>query len=185
MRAMPETGRIGLAHGVSAPEAYWLAGIRARNPDALKHLYHRYRAPVLRFLSLVEPERAPAEACLDVFEEVWHRAATSPPDSTVAEWVLGIAYGVLLRHAKFPGGALASAQEELSSGPRRILCALSWEQRVVVALVYASELSIDSIEVVTGMTHEEITGHLSKACALLRLQVRQPTPETVTIRSTT
>jgi len=58
----PGTERIGSQHGAGAPDAGWVAGIRARNPDALKHLYHRYRAPVIRFLSLVEPDRAPGEA---------------------------------------------------------------------------------------------------------------------------
>lgn len=156
-------------HDTGAPDTCWLAGVRARDPNALKHLYHRYRAPVIRFLSLVEPDRSPEDACLDVFEEVWYGAVVSTPDGPVAEWVLGVAYRVLLRRAQ------AQEPPALQAGPRHIVSGLSLEQRIVVALVYASELSIDSIEAVTGMTHAEIAGHLGKACDVLRRQAREPT----------
>jgi DNA-directed RNA polymerase specialized sigma24 family protein len=160
----------------TSPDLCWLAGIRARDPDALERLYNRYRAPVMHFLSLVEPDRASAEACLDVFEEVWHGAVANPPDGAIAEWILRLAYRVLQRRAE-----TSSTAQDLpppQGAPRRMLSALSLEQRVVVALVYANKLSIDSIETVTGMTHDEITGHLSRACDFLRRQSRElaPTP---------
>lgn len=149
------------------PDAGWLAGIRARNRDSLEHLYRKYSPQVIQFLSLVEPDRAPSEACLDVFEEVWYRAVGSPPHGSAADWILSLAYGVLLERSRSPD-TLPSPGPTLRGDPRRMIRALSWEQRVVVALVYGSGASLESISQVTGMTREEITGCLSQARARLR-----------------
>lgn len=139
----------------------WLVGVRARDRAVLEQLYQQYRAPVLHFLSLVEPGQSAAEACLDVFEEAWYGAVANPPQGTVGEWILSLAYCVLAKRAH-------SAQAMVPDSPGCILAALSWEERVVVALVYGCGLSLQSITKVTGMTPEEIMGHLGKACGHLR-----------------
>lgn len=137
----------------------WVAGIRAQDRAVLEQLYQQYSAPVMHFLSLVEPGPSAAEACLDVFEEVWYGAVASPPRGTVGEWILGLAYGVLVKRARLARPTVAD-----------ILAGLCWEERVVVALVYGSGLSLASVTKVTGMTEEEITGHLGRGCDRLRGQ---------------
>jgi DNA-directed RNA polymerase specialized sigma24 family protein len=139
----------------------WLAGIQARNRDALEQVFRTYSGQVVRFLSLVEPRQSPEAACLDVFEDLWHGAATIPPHGALADWLFCRAYRALRDRA--------SPAERRSSGQRIALVeALTFEQRVIVALVYGVRLPLDSISKITAMTATEVTWHLSEARERLR-----------------
>jgi len=133
------------------PDSFWLAGLQARDRDALEQVFHAYSGQVCHFLSLLEPRQSPEEACLDVFEDLWHSAATNPPRGALADWLLCRAYRLVLKRA--------SATERET---------LTFEQQVVVALVYGIRLPLDSISKITAMTAAEVAAHLSEARQQLR-----------------
>jgi hypothetical protein len=138
-------------------DSFWLAGLRARNRDALEHIFHAYSGQIFHFLSLVEPRRSPEEACLDVFEELWHSAATNPPPGALADWLLCRAYRIVRERA-------AAAERET----------LIFERQVVVALVYGIRLPLDSISKITAMTSAEVAAHLREARGRLLLNIQSP-----------
>jgi len=137
-------------------DSCWLAGIRARNRDALEHVFHAYSGQIAEFLWLVEPRQSPESACLDVFEDLWHSAATNPPHGALADWLFCRAYRVL--------------QARTTSTERGVL---TFEQRVIVALVYGIRLRLDSISKITEMTATEVVRHLSEARDHLRHELAQ------------
>jgi hypothetical protein len=127
-------------------DSLWLAGLRARDRDALEHIFYAYSGQVFHFLSLVEPRRSPEEACLDIFEELWHSAATDTPPGTLADWLLCRAYRIVRERA-------SAAERET----------LTFERQVVVALVYGIRLPLDSILKITAMTAAQVAAHLREA----------------------
>jgi DNA-directed RNA polymerase specialized sigma24 family protein len=154
-------------------EACWMAGIQAGNREALEQIYCRYSGQVVQFLSLVEPGLSPEEACLDIFEELWHGAAAGLLRGALVDCIFRLAYRVLLQRA-LATERLACAADTAPNPNFDVLSAigaLSWEQRVVVALVYGIGLPQDSISNITAMTDREITGHFSEARDRLRMQM--------------
>jgi DNA-directed RNA polymerase specialized sigma24 family protein len=142
----------------------WLAGIRAGNRDALEHVFRTYSGQVVHFLALVEPGQSPEAACLDVFEDLWHSAAEDPPRGALADWLFCRAYRAMRERASPP--------EQRSFVQRIALVeALTFEQRVIVALVYGIRLPLDSISKITAMTATEVSVHLSEARDRLRHQL--------------
>ncbi len=168
---MPATDVYPQDRSVASPDsgAGWLAGIQARNQDALEKIYRRYNGEVIRFLSLVDPDQSPAEACLEVFERLWHGAAAAPPNDTLVDCIFHLAYQVVLERAR---SADPTGRAEPIPSPRfdvrSLVEGLNREQRVIVALVYAIGLPLDSISRITTMTDKEIVGHLGKARDRLR-----------------
>ncbi len=70
-----------------------LARIAAGDRNALTRLYHRYHAPVLRFVQrLTGDSDAAQEAVNDVMLVVWNRASSFAGRSKVSTWIMGIAY---------------------------------------------------------------------------------------------
>jgi hypothetical protein len=139
----------------------WLAGIRAGNRDALEHVFRTYSGQIVHFLLLVEPRQSPEAACLDVFEDLWHSAATNPPRGALADWLFSRAYRAMRERA---------LTTERRSFAQRIVPveALTFEQRVIVALVYGIRLPLESISKITAMTATEVSVHLSEARERLR-----------------
>jgi DNA-directed RNA polymerase specialized sigma24 family protein len=160
------------AAGPGADER-WRAGLRARNRDALEQVYCEYSGQVMHFLSLVEPGRSPLEACLDVFEKLWHGAAGGALPGALSDWIFRLAYLVLLEHAqsaeRLSSGRSAAPSLRLDVGGA--VERLGLEQRVIVALIYGSRLSLGSVSRITAMTDKEITGHLHEASARLRQEL--------------
>jgi DNA-directed RNA polymerase specialized sigma24 family protein len=142
-------------------DSCWLAGIRARDREALEHVFRTYSGQIVHFLSLVEPRQSPESACLDIFEDLWHSAATNPPHVALADWLFCRAFRALRERA--------SSAERRAYGQRISLAeALTFEQRVIVALVYGIRLPLDSISKITAMTATEVSGHLSEVREFLR-----------------
>ena len=133
------------------PDSFWLAGLQARDRDALEQVFYAYSGQVSHFLSLVEPRQSPEEACLDVFEELWHSAAMNPPRGALAEWLLCRAYRIVRKRAA------ATDRDRLT-----------FEQQAVAALVYGIRLSLDSISKITAMNAAEVAAHLREARQQLR-----------------
>ena len=131
-------------------DSFWVAGLQARDRDVLEQVFYAYSERVFRFLSLVEPRRSPEEVCLDVFEELWHSAATNPPCGALADWLLCRAYTLVRKR-----------------GPATERETLAFEHQVVVALVYGIRLPLDSISKITAMTAAEVAAHLHEARQLL------------------
>ena len=166
--------------GFTSDVPRWRAGIQARNPDAFEQIYREYSGRVMNFLSLVEPRRSPLEACLDVFEELWHSAAAGTLPGPLSEWIFHLAYRILLERARSAEGLSSERPPTVDStcpagatpnprvDARSAVGGLCWEQRVIVALVYGARLSLDSISRITAVTDKEITGHLSEARDRLR-----------------
>jgi|SRR3569833_124291 len=152
-----------IARCVAEPDndGCWLAGIRARDRDALEHIFRAYSGQIVRFLALVEPRQSPEPACLDVFEDLWRSAATNPPFGELADWLFCRAYRALRERPRSldlrPPGQRISRSE-----------ALTFEQRVIVALIYGTRLSLDSISRITAMSATEVGTHLSEARERLR-----------------
>jgi hypothetical protein len=142
----------------------WLAGIRARNRDALEDVFRTYSGQIVHFLSLVEPCRCPDAACLDVFEELWHSAVANPPHGALAEWLFCRAYGVLRERA-------SPTEEHRFAQGFALVEALTFEQRVIVALVYGIRLPMESISKITAMTTTEVSVQLTEARERLRHRI--------------
>jgi DNA-directed RNA polymerase specialized sigma24 family protein len=161
----------------------WRAGLLARDRDALEQVYCEYSGQVMHFLSLVEPGRLPLQACLDVFEKLWHSAAGDGLPGALSDWIFRLAYLVLLEHAQSAeslssarsatvdstcaAGAAPSPRLDVGSTVEK----LDLEQRVIIALIYGSRLSLGSVSRITAMTDKEITGHLHEASARLRQEL--------------
>jgi DNA-directed RNA polymerase specialized sigma24 family protein len=142
-------------------DSCWLAGIQVRNRDSLERVFRTYSGQIAHFLSLVEPRQSPDAACLDVFEDLWHSAATNPPQGALADWLFSRAFRAMRDRA--------SRAERRSPVPGMApLEALTFEQRVIVALVYGVRLPLDSISKITAMPATEVTRHLSEARDRLR-----------------
>jgi hypothetical protein len=151
----------------SDAERCWLAGIQARDREALEQIYCTYSGPVMHFLALVEPGRPPLETCLDVFEELWHSAAAADPGpGELADSIFALAYRVLLERA--PSSCPANSRLKPGCDVWSVVGALTWEQRVIVALVYGLHLPADRISKITAMTDDEIAAHLNEARNCLR-----------------
>jgi len=142
----------------------WLAGIRAGSRDALEQVFRTYSGQIVQFLSLVEPRESPEATCLDVFEDLWRSAPTIPPRGVLADWLFCRAYRAMRERA---------SPTERRSFVKRIAVfeALTFEQRVIVALVYGIRLPLGSISNITAMTATEVSVHLSEARDRLRHQL--------------
>ena len=142
----------------------WLAGIRAGNRDALEEVFCTYSGQIVHFLSLVEPSQSPEATCLDVFEDLWRSAPTIPPRGVLADWLFCRAYRVMRERA--------SPTERRSFVQRiALMGTLTFEQRVIVALVYGIRLPLESILKITAMTATEVSVHLSEARERVRHQL--------------
>ena len=142
----------------------WLAGIRAGNRDALEEGFCTYSGQIVHFLSLVEPSQSPEATCLDVFEDLWRSAPTIPPRDVLADWLFCRAYRAMRKRA--------SPTERRSFVQRIALVGtLTFEQRVIVALVYGIRLPLESILRITAMTATEVSVHLSEARERVRHQL--------------
>jgi DNA-directed RNA polymerase specialized sigma24 family protein len=176
------------ARGAARPDndSGWLCGIQVRDRDALEKVYRNYSGRIFHFLSIVAPGQAAEEACLDVFAELWHGAAESPPGYALADWLFCLAYRVLRKRASVAEGCSCGqplincrvSPSDSGQTPRvqlrNAMQALALDQRVVVGLVYGMDMSRERISRITGMSVEQITAHLSEARERLRHEATVP-----------
>jgi RNA polymerase sigma-70 factor (ECF subfamily) len=152
--------------------------------------YEEHAGPLLRFLTLRLGDRSLAEDFVaDTFERVLrHRRRFDPRHASEKTWVYGIALNLVRDHVRReavkakalehgagaedyvePGGAFDRllANDELA----RALRVLSDEEREVVALRYAADLTLPEIARVIGEKDSTVEGRVYRALRKLREQL--------------
>ena len=87
-------------------EQEWIALVRsiaAADPVALRALYERARSPVFTLVLRISQSRETAEEItVDVFHEVWRRAAAyDPANGSVIGWIMNIAHSRAIDRLRF------------------------------------------------------------------------------------
>jgi RNA polymerase sigma-70 factor (ECF subfamily) len=151
----------------AADERSLLAGIAARDREALRKLYHAYHRRLARFLGRVtrSPELV-EEIINDTMLVVWRQAAALRGDSQLSTWILGIAYRralkALRREAPHSLSVEPDASGEQSAAPAdemlraaelddwlaAALAELSPEHRLTIELAYFVGLSCEELAAV-------------------------------------
>jgi DNA-directed RNA polymerase specialized sigma24 family protein len=169
-RILPEDGRRATDHIVG-------------DSEVLENLWRDCYPQLTHFLSLVIPDEPIDEICIDVFAMAWGRAARSPRSHPTLTGIFRIAFHeATLRNlarqtadsladggARLPANLTCNSSAASPYGTRRALGTLSWEARVVAALVYGMGFSRETIRQITSMTNQEVGEHLSTALCRLRI----------------
>ena len=157
---------------------------------AFEQLYARHRQRLYRFL--LRELREPALAD-EIYQDIWQRViaarASWQPDATFATWLYRIARNRLADHwraarhrppaphdadarlARVPDDDTPERRlvaEQRTTGLQRALDALPPEQREVVLLRLAQELTLEEIGAVTGAGRETVKSRLRYAMDKLR-----------------
>jgi RNA polymerase sigma-70 factor (ECF subfamily) len=161
--------RNSIAPSVAA-DADLIRAIAAGDKSAMRTLFLRHHARVLRYVMRIVRDHAQAEDVLsEAFLGVWRRAGRFEGRSSVATWICGIARHKALTAleakpptcgeddiiltvadpAPGPDGGLA-AQDRIAT-LRRCIDALSREHREIIDLVYYREKSIKEITDLLGI----------------------------------
>jgi RNA polymerase sigma-70 factor, ECF subfamily len=158
----PEAGRDGPREARhDTEELALLRRISARDPAALKELYHLYHRRLARFLTRLTSRYDLTEEIInDTFWVVWQRAADFRGASQPSTWILGIAYRRALKtlsrvRPEVPEDSQAEEpidepwqQAELSEWLSVGLGKLPHEQRMVLELAYHGGHSCEEIALI-------------------------------------
>lgn len=159
--------------------------------QALAALYRAYHPRLCQFLSrLTRRADLMDEIINDCFWIAWQKAGSFRGDSRVSTWIIGIAYRCGLKALRREGGteldsldvdgppppALINTpdeQRELRDWLDKGLQRLTWDQRVVVELVYAGGHSLEEVAAIT----QAPVGTLKSRLFHARLKLRNLLPE--------
>jgi RNA polymerase sigma-70 factor, ECF subfamily len=150
----------------SPAEGEWCALVRAvagGDQSALRSLYDRVHRIVFTLsLRITRDREAAEEVSLDVFHDVWRRAAAyDPANGTVVGWIMNLTRSRAIDRRRFeqrekrvPGGKLAPPSRESEREPfeqlqgldqgrvlREALTQLTAEERQAIEIAFFSELS--------------------------------------------
>ncbi|MFG6441070.1 RNA polymerase sigma factor [Roseateles sp. LKC17W] len=163
-----------------------LSAVAAGDRAALATLYRAYHPRLCQFLTrLTRRADLMDEIVNDSFWIVWQKAAGFRGDSRVSTWIIGIAYRCGLKALRRDGHAdldsldddslpptLAAdehaEQRELRDWLDKGLSKLSWEQRVIVELVYAGGHSLEEAAAITQAPVGTLKSRLFQARLKLR-----------------
>jgi len=169
-------------------EARIVAGLRARDPDALRRAYERFSRPVFGFLLRFLGERPAAEDVQQqVFLEVWQKADRFDPErGSLLAWIMVIARSRAMDHSRRripeprdPAGAV-SAIESNGSGRDEIeeavdawhftqlLGSLPDEEAQLLRYRFQGGLSQSEIAVRTGVPLGTVKSRMVTALGRLR-----------------
>jgi len=157
-------------HSATPLEQEWVTLVRsiaAGNQHALQKLYERAHRPVFTLIMRIVSNRQTAEELtLDVFHDVWRRAAKyEPQGGTVLGWILNQARSRAIDRLRFEGRqkrvnpsaedwrqvtAPRDSQEAIALRQqgellRRALAALTPEERQTIETAYFSELTFSEV----------------------------------------
>ena len=168
-----------------------LRAVAGGDRAALATLYRAYHPRLCQFLGrLTRRTELMDEIVNDSFWIVWQKAGGFRGDSRVSTWIIGIAYRCGLKALRRDGPAdldsldddslpaTAAADEpaeqrELRDWLDKGLSRLSWEQRVIVELVYAGGHSLEEAAAITQAPVGTLKSRLFQA----RLKLRNLLPE--------
>jgi len=166
----PAAGNAAVPSVAADPDHALIRAIAAGSRSAMRTLFLRHHARVLRYVMRIVRDHAQAEDVLsEVFLGVWRRADRFAGRSSVATWICGIARHkaltaldakpptcgdedhilALADPAPGPDGGL-DAQDRIAT-LRRCIEALSREHREIIDLVYYREKSIKEIAGLLGI----------------------------------
>ncbi|MFG6429547.1 RNA polymerase sigma factor [Roseateles sp. LYH14W] len=163
-----------------------LRAVAGGDRAALATLYRAYHPRLCQFLTrLTRRTDLMDEIVNDSFWIVWQKAGGFRGDSRVSTWIIGIAYRCGLKALRRDGPddldslddddlpATAAADEpaeqrELRDWLDKGLSKLSWEQRVIVELVYAGGHSLEEAAAITQAPVGTLKSRLFQARLKLR-----------------
>jgi RNA polymerase sigma-70 factor (ECF subfamily) len=180
----------GLLYGdktkTRVPEAEWsdlVREIAAGNPSALRALYERSHRPVFTLIMRITRDRATAEELtVDVFHDVWRRAAQYGADSgSVLGWLMNQARSRAIDRWRYEQRKKRTAPPTEESLPisligdfedvlarrqegdrlRGALALLAPEEREAIEIAYFSEL-----------TYAETAGRLNQPLGTIKSRIR-------------
>jgi len=191
VQSEPAPGTLGAVlyanrHHATPLEREWVGIVRsiaAGNQHALHALYERAHRPVFTLIMRIVSNRQTAEELtLDVFHDVWRRAANYQPEGgTVLGWVLNQARSRAIDRLRFEGrqkrmtpsaddwrqvtaprdSQEAIALRQQSELLRRALAALTPEERQTIETAYFSEL-----------TYSEVASRLNQPLGTVKTRIR-------------
>lgn len=171
----------------------------AGDSAALREIVCCYQGRLCGFLAQMLGSREDAEEALqDVFLRVWQQAGRFQGRASFSTWLYRIAANVaydMLRRRKVQAGTISLAdapmpasadaqvialdaleREVRSRHLRQALCALRPEDRLVLVLYYAEELSYEEICAITGHSYPVLKVRLMRARQRLRAVMEAMTP---------
>ena len=172
------------------PEAEWAGLVRAvaaGNQAALHGLYERTHRLVFTLAVRLTGHRETAEeVTLDVFHEVWRRAAGyDPVNGTVLGWVMNIARSRAIDRVRFeqrqkrrePAGAEAAQSAEAaapSADPSEIVALRQEGRALKAALCVLAPEERQAIEAafLSGLTHSEVAVLLEQPLGTVKTRIR-------------
>lgn len=181
----------------SVPEADWVAlvrGVASGDQVALHRLYERsHRLVFTLAMRMTGNREAAEEVTLDVFYDVWKRAARyEPSNGTVVGWVMNQARSRAIDRVRFegrqkrviPDGLEAPSSDDLVAlradgrALRAALMVLSTDERQAIEAAYFSECTHAEVaarlKVPLGTVKTRIRSGLQKLRKALDVQERKP-----------
>jgi RNA polymerase sigma-70 factor (ECF subfamily) len=170
----------------SVPEAEWVALVRSvaeGNQAALHALYERAHRPVFTLIVRMTANRETAEELtLDVFHDVWRRAARyDPAGGTVLGWIMNQARSRALDRLRFdqrkkrvhPGGENPLAETE-AADPRELVAFREQSQALRCALDVLTPEERTTIETAFfgELTYAEVAVRLNQPLGTVKSRIR-------------
>jgi RNA polymerase sigma-70 factor (ECF subfamily) len=169
------------------PEAEWVAlvhGVARGNQPSLHRLYERAHHVVFTLALRITCNRETAEeVTLDVFHDLWRRAAAyDPANGTVLGWIMNQARSRSIDRVRFeqrqkrrgtPGDAPPAEEDEMSD-PRRILELAQQGRALRAALEVLTPAEREAIECafLSGLTHSEVAACLDEPLGTVKTRIR-------------
>jgi RNA polymerase sigma-70 factor (ECF subfamily) len=169
------------------PEAEWVALVHAvasGSQPSLHRLYERAHHIVFTLALRItcSPETA-EEVTLDVFHDLWRRAAAyDPANGTVLGWIMNQARSRSIDRVRFelrqkrraaPGDGAPPEEGEVSD-PRQILELAQQGRALRTALEVLTPAEREAIECafLRGLTHTEVAAHLNEPLGTVKTRIR-------------
>jgi RNA polymerase sigma-70 factor, ECF subfamily len=181
---MPVSHWTGTVSDIPVDERMLLARVAAGDRSALASLYRRYYRRLTGFLRFsLEYSDDVEDIVNNTFAEIWRGARTSSEASpAVSTWVFGIAYREASQYLGRRRRPAARRDATIAADPfmdavnepehrdalRRVLGALSFEQRTTLVLAYQVGCAIEEIAVITGVPVGSVSARM--LCARIRLR---------------
>jgi RNA polymerase sigma-70 factor (ECF subfamily) len=167
------------------PEQEWVTlvqSIASGDQLALHALYERAHRPVFTMVMRITANRETAEELtVDVFHEVWRRAARyEPANGTVLGWIMNQARSRAIDRLRFESRKKRSpvddkqAPAEAAADPRDVLELREQAQSLRTALAALTPDERQAIEMTffAGLTHAEAAARLNQPLGTIKTRIR-------------
>jgi RNA polymerase sigma-70 factor (ECF subfamily) len=168
------------------PEQDWLTLVRssaAGDQVALHALYERAHRPVFTLIMRLTANREMAEELtVDVFYDVWRRAACyDPANGTVLGWIMNQAHSRAIDRLRFESRKKRSPRDdneqtlvEVAADPRDVLELREQAKSLRAALAILTPDERQAIEATffAGLTHSEAAARLNQPLGTIKTRIR-------------